>query len=511
MRALRRYGISILIGFLSLGILFQARTELSASVRVERFRLADSFSTPVIRFFPSAGGGNGIVAVLVHGHHCNKAMMSQLARYLASAGIDAYAIDLPGHGESKERFSTERALSAAQAAVTGIAERTGVQPEKLVLIGHSFGAIALGPTALQVNPLATIFIGPGRPDGLSRRSPHNVLIVTGERDYDHITRDAQTMYGDLTGVGRQPPGSVVGDFGLKDARLWTVVPGATHLSLLFSEQVHRIVAQWIGRSAQMSLAVPKSHSSFAALRAAASALILSLLLARLLARVLPRPMGIPAGASTRHWALPVVAALGGLSLAVLLTNFFLHQPFLHFEERDVLASLLALTGVLGAGLLKMLGVKTNWWPEAMDWVLAGAAFFFLLALGLLTIDTELYSLRADPRDWGHLATFAIFAVLAIPVFVLQDALSQGVEQVFRVPVSGLAYCLASLAFALAISSSLHFVDGRLHRFDAAVLGVLTYCAIVGAIFRASKRNAFAGALHSAIVIGWVVSVGFFHY
>lgn len=508
-----QHGVPLLFAALLLLGFFQAWYELrSSGVEVERFRLSDPFKTPVIRFTPPVEHRSGAVAVLVHGYQCNKAMMAQLARYLGTGGIEAYSIDLPGHGESQETFSFEKGRSAAEAAISKIAERTGVPPEKLVLVGHSFGSMALGPAVLRRDVLASVFIGPGKLDGLSRRLPNNALIITAEHDYDYIKQFAQAMYDELTAGDRQPPGNLVGDFHQKDARLWEVVPGAGHVSLLLDERVHRMVARWIERSSEGSIPVKASYSTPAAARAAAYALALCLLVAFLTASLV-RGTGIvlphnPSG----HWVRPAIALTSGLYFSMVLTSGVVPLRFLRLEEGDILASLLAAAGILGFAFLAALDEKISWRLAVMDLAVGALVFISLYGLALITIDGEFYNLRIAVGDWKRWMTLAIVAVLAAPVFLLQEELLRRLQGASDRWFRGFAIsCAGSLVLAAMFCSSLYFVGGRLYRFNAELVGVLLYCSAASVIFRTLLKNPSAGVLFSSLVTGWIISVGFFHY
>lgn len=136
------------LGVALCAMLLQAWHELGASgVAVERLQLADSYTTPATHYAPVAAKRSTVVAILVHGKQCNRAMMTQLARYLAAGGVDVFTIDLPGHGQSQHAFSLPTAMAATEDAVADIIERSKVRPGNLVLIGHSFGATVLGPVA----------------------------------------------------------------------------------------------------------------------------------------------------------------------------------------------------------------------------------------------------------------------------------------------------------------------------------------------------------------------------
>ena len=512
MRQHRQLGVLLLTGLVLLLGLVQARHELGSSgVEIERFRLADAFNTPAIRFLPPAEKRSGVVAVLVHGHECNKAMMAQLARFLAAGGVDAYAIDLPGHGESLQAFSDNLGRQATEAAVANIVERTGGAVEKLVLVGHSFGAEALGPAAVRRDLLATVFIGPGKPEGLSRRLPNNALIVTAEHDYPYIKQDAQAMYADLTARDSRPAGNLVGDFRLKDARLWEEIPQATHLSLLFDQRVHRLVALWIERSGAGSMRVQSAYAMGPALRAAALALALVLVLTALAASTLSALRTTPTRDPAGHWAPAAIATMAGVYFSELMINGLLPLGYAQFAERDILVAHLGATGVLGIVFLASMGGAISFRCAAIDLAAAALALLALYGLTLLTIDAEFYSLRITYGSAKNLATLALAALLALPIFLLQDELLRRLQGRHDRGVRGfVVYCAGCLALAVLFCASLHFVDARLYRFNAEILAGSAYCAVAGAILRAYLKNGYAAVWFSALVAGWVISVGFLH-
>ncbi len=509
----KQSGVASLLGFALLLVLLQAQLELGSSgVLIERLQLADAYDTPAIHYSPAPGLRSGVVAVLVHGHQCNKAMMAQLARSLAVRGVEAYAIDLPGHGESQRTFAPDRASSAAASAVAAILERSNVSPAKLVLIGHSFGAVALGPQALHRDLLATVFLGPGQTDGLSRRRPNNALIITAGHDYDFIKRDSQAMYDELTAGESKAPGNLVGDFQQQDARLWEEIPDAEHISLLFDPRVFRQVAEWIDRAAGNTIVLQSSDSSGAARRAALAALALSLVLAALIARFAGNAGIAGAGEPARNWVRPAIAIFAALYFAVIVTQAWVPLRFLHLEEGEILVSLMAVSGILGLAFLAPLDDKITCRAGLPDALVAVALFLATYALALVTIDREFYTLRIAADDWKRLSTLGVTAAAAVPFFLLQEEWLRRLQGASGRRLRQFALAGGGvLVLAVAVGASLYFVGARLYRFNAALAGLLVYCAVASAILRAASKNTAAGVLYASLVTGWIVAVGFFHY
>ncbi|PYJ03839.1 MAG: hypothetical protein DME25_11105, partial [Verrucomicrobia bacterium] len=97
-----------------------------AGVRVRKVTVAGD--TPAIRF-ESRAPGKHPVALLAHGATASKETLFRYGEGLAANGFDCFAIDSPGHGESRRRFSIADVASNPQAVAR---ELGGVD----VFIGH---------------------------------------------------------------------------------------------------------------------------------------------------------------------------------------------------------------------------------------------------------------------------------------------------------------------------------------------------------------------------------------
>ncbi len=80
--------------------------------------------------------------------------MMYLAEDFAGHGFRAYAIDLPGHGDSRDAFSFARAQDCATAAVESLIHSGQLDPKTTILLGHSMGGPSpyAWPTAIQWPP-----------------------------------------------------------------------------------------------------------------------------------------------------------------------------------------------------------------------------------------------------------------------------------------------------------------------------------------------------------------------
>src|SRR5580700_3562498 len=131
---------------------------------------AGGCNTPVTILQPPAEVQPVGSAILIHGLSANRRLMMYLAEDFAGHGLRAYAIDLPGHGDSKDAFSFSRAEKCATAGVESLVRSGTIDPKNTILLGHSMGA-AIAIRMVDRDPLAaTIAISPA-PMNMPQRMP----------------------------------------------------------------------------------------------------------------------------------------------------------------------------------------------------------------------------------------------------------------------------------------------------------------------------------------------------
>src|ERR1700683_381437 len=117
--------------------------------------------------------------ILLHGLAANRQIMMYLASEFAGHGLQVYALDFPGHGDSTDSFSFAKSADCAAAAVESLSKSGRIDTTKTVLVGHSMGgAIAIGMSD-RIPVAATIAISPA-PMTLPKRMPSNLLVFSGE-------------------------------------------------------------------------------------------------------------------------------------------------------------------------------------------------------------------------------------------------------------------------------------------------------------------------------------------
>jgi alpha-beta hydrolase superfamily lysophospholipase len=123
---------------------------------VDRFQARDG-TVLAYRHYPARGAPVGRIAILVHGSSgSSRSAIQALSQALAARGVENYAVDIRGHGESGTRGDIRYFGQLENDLADFVAEMRKTHPaEPLTLIGHSSG----GGFALRVagSPIQTLF------------------------------------------------------------------------------------------------------------------------------------------------------------------------------------------------------------------------------------------------------------------------------------------------------------------------------------------------------------------
>ncbi len=194
--------------------------------------------TPTTVLDPPADVKPAGSVVLLHGLSANRRLMMYLAEDFAGHGFRAYALDLPGHGDSHDAFSFARAQDCATAAVESLIHSGRLDPKTTILLGHSMGA-AIAIRMADRDPLAaTIALSPA-PMTTPQRMPANLLVFSASADLGILKRVAQGL-SDAAGGQRTAPE----DFVQKRAFELRRLPHSTHTSLLSDRRVAHDSEKW---------------------------------------------------------------------------------------------------------------------------------------------------------------------------------------------------------------------------------------------------------------------------
>jgi pimeloyl-ACP methyl ester carboxylesterase len=203
---------------------------------------AGGCNTPITVLQPPAGVQSAGSVVLIHGLSANRRLMMYLAEDFAGHGFQTYAIDLPGHGDSKDTFSFLRAQECATAALEALIQAHAIEPKTTILVGHSMGGSIAIRLADRDPAAATIAISPG-PTIPPKRMPSNLLIFSASADLG-VLKDAARSLSDLAGGKRIAPA----DFAQQRAFELQRIPHSSHTSLISDRRVAHNSEQWAMQS-----------------------------------------------------------------------------------------------------------------------------------------------------------------------------------------------------------------------------------------------------------------------
>lgn len=343
--------------------------------------------------------------VLFHGISANGVIMQYLGRAFAEQGLRVYIPDLPGHGRSPGPFSPAQAEGCSASLVRGLAARGMINPDRTILAGHSMGGAIALRVAEKFRPAGVIAISPAplQPahgiihenlffNGVPKILP-NTRIIVGQFEHPGLKENAADLV---------PPN----DPSLQ----YLVVPGVTHVSILFSPTAIREAQAWAANVLQLT-GEPRLPSR-ANLLACLLGLVGIMLLAGPLIHELvgPKP---PANFSDA----PVVPRWRGALAVALLSLLLIHvwpyfKPLrsLHLFEGDYLASFFLLLGF--ALVLFHFRLARRLAPVSPGIFVASAAAALLLHL-LVTGWFELTAASA----WLTLERWVRFPLFVITAFL----------------------------------------------------------------------------------------------
>jgi alpha-beta hydrolase superfamily lysophospholipase len=225
--------------FLALGYRWIRQGELP---KQETWIDAGGCRTPVTILEPPPDVTPAGSVILLHGLSANRRLMMYLAEDFAGHGLRAYAIDLPGHGDSKDAFSFSRAEKCATTAVESLVRSGTIDPKNTIVLGHSMGA-AIAIRMADRDPLAaTIAISPA-PMNMPQRMPANLLVVSASADLAILKRTAQNLLSAAEGTRTASE-----DFAQQRAFDLQTVPYSTHTSLLSDHRVAHHAELWAMRA-----------------------------------------------------------------------------------------------------------------------------------------------------------------------------------------------------------------------------------------------------------------------
>jgi pimeloyl-ACP methyl ester carboxylesterase len=148
-------------------------------------------------WYPAAPPERAPLVIFVHGHESSKAAHGKQAMHLASWGMHSLSVQLPGRGPwSNNGRTLARIVSLIQRSPEVIDSRINVN--KIILVGHSFGATAVGVALAAGAPaLGAIMLDPaaiGRDLPALLRKVQRPMMILGGDDELYSTRNREYFF-----------------------------------------------------------------------------------------------------------------------------------------------------------------------------------------------------------------------------------------------------------------------------------------------------------------------------
>jgi pimeloyl-ACP methyl ester carboxylesterase len=360
------------------------------------------------------GGSQGSV-LLFHGISANKKIMSYLARGFAEQGLRVYVPDLPGHGRSPGPFSPARAEQCGEALLRELLARGMINADRTILAGHSMGGAIAERIAARVSVAGLIAISPAPMRAAHGLTAEKLLF----RDTPDLPPHSLVMAGSLEPLSmRRNAADLLGSWS--DATsLYTVIPGASHVSILFNSTAMRTSQEWAAQV--LHLSPTEALPSHRPLLGALSGFIGILLIAGPFLREAAGKSGSEedgakgAFIGVRRLFLEVAA---GSVLIVLLLRFWIPPKAIGLFQGDYLASFLVLLGaVLVVVHWSLVRSALSSFPRHL--LAAGVAGVVLLLLATAWFDLTFYEAWLTGARWLR---FPLLLIVLLPYLIAEETL-----------------------------------------------------------------------------------------
>jgi pimeloyl-ACP methyl ester carboxylesterase len=296
---------------------------------------------------PARGAAQGSV-VLLHGLAANKRIMSYLTQGFAEQGLRVFVPDLPGHGRTAGPFTPQRVEACSEALLRELFARGLVQPQRTILAGHSMGGAIAVRVASRVSVAGAIAISPA-----PMRSAHGVwpemLLFT---DPAPLPPNSLVLSGSLEPESMRGSAADLLTSRNDGSAKYAVIPGATHVSLLFMPSTVRASQAWAARVLHLegSAALPSQRWLAGSLLGVIGLLLLAGPFLREMLQGQPngetsRDVLRKAGGTTARPAARLLLEFMVIAmLTVLLLRMGMPLHSLHLFEGDYLASFIFIVG-----------------------------------------------------------------------------------------------------------------------------------------------------------------------
>ena len=448
--------------------------------------------------------------VLLHGLAANKKIMSYLARGFADQNLRVFVPDLPGHGRTQGPFSFERAESCAESMLRELIAHRAIDPQRTMLAGHSMGGAIAIRVAARVGVAGVVAISPA-PMRAAHGVPGDALPYTNPPQLPTHTLAISAAF-EPFGIRESTRDLITGDAAATGKYL--LLPGATHVSVLFDTRVVRASQEWSAETLHFPAesGVPSSATLVGSLAGFAGILLLAPPFVRETVGMQPAATASaqaaapdPQNVTVASTAVPVFRGLLEVAaasfLAVVLLQFWNPLSFVRLYNGSYFASFGLIVG-LALLLVHRKSVRTLWPTEISILLRASLAGFVLHLLVTGWFDS---TFTEAWLTWTRWARFPVLFVAAL-AYLLAEELLLGPLGV-RSSVARIW-----LALTLRLTAFLALVFGIFVLHSGAILVILL--ALYLALFFIFQRLGMdlvrrqTGSAIAAAVFGAILLAGF---
>ncbi len=423
--------------------------------------------TPFIHYLP-----DGIVlgrVLVVHGLDVSKETMRITAAGLADGGFEVYVIDLPGHGDSSEKF----AVAAAEKAITDVVTYLGTDT---IVLGHSLGAGLLLDLSANQHFSTMVLLSPP-PMPIPDIHADRVLVATGNIDIPRIRAFVP----------------IVADIGNPKVESWLLRWGGHSTPIYNPEHISRIV-DWLGGKGS------QSKTAFRLFW-----ILLMFTSGAVLGCALMPASGMEYGPSSLAMTSALIRYVAACGLAAVILKFLNPVSWLHLFATDYLIGFMLLTGViLFAVAPQSLGSRLFAGGYGVLLTAPFAAAYTVVMFGFIASAHLVHFSLSDNRWWR----FPCIAAASLPLFLADEFMIRNLQSRVKSMLTALITRNLLLAFLLVGVLILN----RENAFLVLLAPVITLFWIAlwfatGVVYR-NTQSPVASALFAALVQGWVFAALF---
>jgi pimeloyl-ACP methyl ester carboxylesterase len=421
-------------------------------------------AVPYFHYTPTGVSRGRILAV--HGLNSSKNVMNTLCRGLADAGFEIYAIDLPGHGDSRAPF---HALESREA----VAQVLDLLGGETVVIGHSLGGGFLLDIAAERQLREMVLFSPA-PTPLASLQANRVLVLVGQFDPGGVRSFAPQVAGLAA-----------------DRVTVETLPWIGHSGGLFRPWVIEDVVEWLGGKTPETTIHTGARLFFIAM------MLVTAITAGILALTMCRASAVEPLITVNATGSIVQYTIAAITAAIVQFLIPIGAPLRLFAA-DYLMGFFLLTGVL---LLVFRRPKITFSARYLPIAIASAGYLILLALW---IGGEVAHTAVTGGRWLR---FPALVIMSLPLFLVDELVLRPMRPWWK--ATALAITSRAVLGAVAVSSVL--IMNRTAAFLVLVthLLILYWISLWIASGLVRKRtDPFAAALFAAIVQGWMFAALF---